>query len=82
MKAYFCLLEYIIDMWDPEQQHFVVGVHTLPIDIEEIYFLTGSSRRGRPIVLSRARGGETSLDDLIDQYFALGTKYQSGKLCI
>ena len=25
MKAYVCLLEHIIHMWDPEQQHFVVG---------------------------------------------------------
>ena len=82
MKAYVCLLEYIIDMWDPEQKHFVVGVHTLPIEIENMYFLTSLSRRGRPVVLSRARGGETSLDDLIDQYSALGMESQSGKLRI
>ena len=36
MKAYIRLLEYIIDMWDPEQQHFVFGTHTFPIDIEDI----------------------------------------------
>ena len=82
MKAYVRLLEYMIDMWDLEQQHFVVGIQTLPIEIEDIYFLTGLSRRGRPVVLSEARGGETSLDDLIDQYCALGTKYQSRKLSI
>ena len=73
MKAYIILLEYIIDMWDPEQQHFVVGTHALTIDIEDIYFLTGLSQRGRPVVLSGARGGESSLDDFIDQYCALGT---------
>ena len=33
MKAYIHLLEYIIDMWDIEQGHFVVGVHILPIEI-------------------------------------------------
>ena len=40
MKAHVHLLEYIIDMWDPDQEHFVVGVHIMPTEIEEIYFLT------------------------------------------
>ena len=53
MKAHVWLLEYIIDMWDPDQDHFVVGVHILPIEIEDIYFLTGLSMRGIPMVLSR-----------------------------
>ena len=66
MKAYVRLLEYIIGMWDPDQHHFMVGIHTLPIEIEDIYFLTGLSRRGSQVVLSGARGGDTSLDDLID----------------
>ena len=38
MKAHVWLLEYIIDMWDPNQEHFLVGVHILPIEIEDIYF--------------------------------------------
>ena len=67
MKAYVRLLEYIIGMWDPNQQHFMVGIHTLSIEIEDIYFLTGLSRRGSPVVPSGARRGETSLDDLINK---------------
>ena len=59
MKAYIHLLEYIIDMWDPKQQHFVFGTHALTIDIEDMYFLTGLSQRGIPIVLSDARGGDS-----------------------
>ena len=35
------LLEYIIRMWNPEKQHFEVGAHTLTIEVEDIYFLTG-----------------------------------------
>ena len=46
MKAHIRLLEYIINMWDPEKEHFVVGVHILPIEIEDIYFLTSLSMRG------------------------------------
>ena len=82
MKAYVCLLEYIIGMWDPDQENFVVGIHTLSIEIEYIYFLNRLSRRGSPVFLSGAQRGETSLDDLIDQYYALGTESQSGKLHI
>ena len=82
MKAYLHLLEYIIDMWDPKQQHFVVRTHILNIDIEDIYFLTGLSQRGKPVVLSGPRGGELSLDNIIDRYYALGMHAQSGKLCI
>ena len=82
MKAHIRLLEYIIGMWDPDQQHFVVGIHILAIEVEGIYFMTRLSMRGIPVSLSGARGGETSLDDLIEQYCTLGTKSQSGKLRI
>ena len=58
----------------------MVGVHILPIEVEDIYFLIGLSMRGSPIVLSRARGGEGSLDDIIDQHFSLGIEGQSIKL--
>ena len=47
MKVHVQLLEYIIDMWDADQEHFVVGVHILPIEIEDIYFLTSLSE-GKP----------------------------------
>ena len=77
MKSYVHLLEYITGMWDLDQQHFVVGIHTLPIEIDDIYFLIRLSRRESPVVLSGAQGGETSLDDLIDQYCPLGMEPQS-----
>ena len=38
--------------------------------------------RARPMVLSGARGGEGSLDDIINQHCSLGTKSQLGKLHI
>ena len=82
MKAYIHLLEYIIDMWDPEKQQFLVGTHTLTIDIKDIYFLTGMSQRGIQVVLYDPRGGEIFLDDIIDRYCALGMHAQSGKLRI
>ena len=44
MRAQVRLLEHLVRMWDPDQQVFNVGAHTLMIDIEDIYFLTGFSR--------------------------------------
>jgi hypothetical protein len=43
MRAQLILLEYLVDMWDVNEQAFHVGVHTLTLDIDEIYFLTGLS---------------------------------------
>jgi hypothetical protein len=36
MRAQVRLLEYLVRMWDPNQQVFHVGVHTLSLDIEDI----------------------------------------------
>ena len=82
IKVHVRLLEYIINMWDTDQEHFVVGVHILPIEIEDIYFLTGLSMRGIPMVLYGARGGEGYLDDIINQHCSLGIESQLGKLQI
>ena len=82
MKAHVRLLEYIIDMWDPDQENFVVGVQILPIEIEEIYFLTIFSMWGKPVVLSGAWKGEGSLDDIINKHCSLDIESQSGKLTI
>jgi hypothetical protein len=43
MRAQLILLEYLVDMWDVNEQAFHVGVHTLTLDIDEIYFLIGLS---------------------------------------
>ena len=45
MKAHIHFLEYIIGMWDLDQENFVAGVHILPIEVEDIYFLTSLSMR-------------------------------------
>ena len=82
MKAYIHLLEYIIDMWDPDQQHFVVGTHTLTIDIDDTYFMNGLSQKERQVVLSGSRGSDSTLDDLIDRYCSIGTHAQARKLPI
>jgi hypothetical protein len=44
MRAQVRLLEYVVHMWDVDQQVFHVGVHTLSLDFEDVYFLTRLSR--------------------------------------
>jgi len=57
MKAQLRLLEYLVHMWDVDQQLFHVGVHTLSLDFKDIYFLMGLSRRGSHVTLKNNRGG-------------------------
>jgi hypothetical protein len=45
-RAQLILLEHLVRMWDVSEQVFHVGVHTLTLDIDDIYFLTGLSRHG------------------------------------
>jgi hypothetical protein len=52
-------------MWDSEQQVFHVGVHVLSLDIEDIYFLTGLSRRGARVTLTGGRGGGFPMSEYI-----------------
>ena len=52
MVSHERLLEYILHMWNLEQQYFEVGAHVLIIEVEDIYFLTGLSRWGAPISLT------------------------------
>jgi hypothetical protein len=50
------LLDHLIRMWDINDQLFHVGPHTLDIEMEDIYFLTGLSKWGAPIILVRSSG--------------------------
>jgi hypothetical protein len=52
MRAQRRLLEYLVHMWDSEQQVFHVVVHVLSLDIADIYFLTGLSRHGACVTLT------------------------------
>ena len=49
------LLEHILYMWNPKKQYFEVGAHILIVEVEDIYFLSGLSRRGAPISLTSSR---------------------------
>ena len=69
-------------MWNPEQQHFEVGAHILIVEVEDIYFLTGLSRRGAPISLTGSRGGDITTQDLIDRHCIPGMRTSGKKIPI
>ena len=50
------LLEHIISMWDVNDQVFHVGPHVLKMELEDIYFLIGLSKKGETISFSGHRG--------------------------
>ena len=62
------LLQMLVDYWDPDSESFHIDGMSLTIEVEDIYFITGLSRRGEVVTLrSRGpRGGHT-----IDEYIAV-----------
>jgi hypothetical protein len=82
MRAQFQLLEHLVRMWDPDQQVFNVGAHTLTIDIEDIYFLIGLSRRGSHVSLSGSRRGGLKMSEYCREYYVPEVERQKGKVAI
>ena len=82
MVSHERLFEYILHMWNLEQQYFEVGAHVLTIEVEDIYLLTELSRRGAPISLTGSRGGDVTTQELIDRYYLPSTRTSGKKIPI
>jgi hypothetical protein len=82
MKALLRLLEYLVHMWDMDQQLFHVGVHTLTLDIEDIYFLRGLPWRGYHASLTGVRGGRLPMSEYCRQYCVPEVERSKGKVSI
>jgi hypothetical protein len=82
MRAHVRLLEYLVRMWDLDQKVFNVRAHTLTIDIEDIYFLTGLSGRGSYVSLTGSRRGGLKMSEYCRQYCVPEAERQRGKVAI
>jgi hypothetical protein len=82
MRAQVRLLEFLICMWDPDQQVFNVGAHTLSIEIDDIYFLIGLSRCGYYVSLTGSRGGGLKMSEYCNQYYVPEAEWKKGKVAI
>lgn len=63
LTSYLCaqpkLLRFIMDAWDVDDQVFRLRGHTLELDVSDVYFITGLSRRAaRPILTGSRPSGE------------------------
>ena len=60
MRAQVDLLTWLVNRWNVQDQCFIIGDHRIEIELEDIYFLTGFSKRGEQISLFGSRpGGQT-----------------------
>jgi hypothetical protein len=49
MWAQTRILNALVDYWHPDIEAFMLEGHSLVPMVEDIYFLTGLSRRGEPV---------------------------------
>ena len=59
-----------------------MGVHTLTLDIEDIYFLTGLSRCGYHATLTGGKGDELPMSEYCHQYCVPEEERSKGKVAI
>ena len=63
------LLQTLVDYWDPDSESFRLDSMSLTIEVEDIYFITGLSRRGETVNLRAGGGPRHGLT--IDEYIAV-----------
>ena len=76
MRSETSLLQLLIRYWDPDRLLFMVDDEPLPLEVEDIYFLTGLSRQGREANLCGGGWGEVALtiQEYITVYYEEGTQ--------
>jgi hypothetical protein len=72
------LLQFLIDMWSPEQHCFLVrGEQVAFTAVEDIYFLTGLPFQGIPLPTVPALSRDTDLAEVAERYCS-GGHYMTG----
>jgi hypothetical protein len=82
MRKEVLLLEYLIGLWDNDEKLFRIGSHMLEINIEDVYFLMGLSKRGAPILLSGHQSTPHPTEAYVSQYCVLGSRLVGGRIVI
>ena len=68
MRAQPRLLNTLVDYWHPDAEAFMIEGQSLVPTTEDIYFLTGLSRRGELINLQTFPAGPSKVSELIEEY--------------
>lgn len=65
MKTNTRLLEILVNYWGPDEDYLMIDQIPLRIELENIYFIIGLSRRGEPVDLHGKPTGGFNLDDYV-----------------
>ena len=83
MTAQFRFLQFLMDYWDPDSESFNLDGQPLRIEVEDIYFLTGLSRRCEVVNLKSWRAGSgMKIEEYIAAHCIAGTKKVGSQLAI
>ena len=63
----------MVAIWEPNSQRFLVGDQYLDIEVDDIYFLTGLSHRGKTVEFGGREGGGEPVESYIRDLCADGT---------
>jgi hypothetical protein len=83
MRAQVRLLQMLVNYWDPETEAFNIDGKPLRIEVDDIYFITGLSRRGEVVNLkARGAGGGMTMEEYISTHCVAGTDKVGSQLPI
>jgi hypothetical protein len=74
MRAQPRLLNALVDYWHPDAEAFMLEGQSLTPMTEDIYFLTGLSRRGEPVNLRAFPPGPHNIVELIELHCEADTE--------
>jgi hypothetical protein len=73
MRSRVRLLEMLVGYWDPDSESFILDGQPLRIEVEDIYFLTRLSCRGKVVDLkSRGAGSGMKVEEYIEAQCVAG----------
>ena len=82
MKKEVLLLEHMIGLWNVAEQGFQMGTWILIIELEYVYFITGLSKRGAPIVLVRQQVLLAPVDEYLANHCVPGLRLVDDRIAI
>jgi hypothetical protein len=72
MQAQPRLLNALVDYWHPDVEAFMLEGQSLTPTTEDIYFLTGLSRRGEPVKFRMFPYGPHNIEEFIELHCEAG----------
>jgi hypothetical protein len=82
MKKEILLLEYMIGLWNTRSRGSKLGHKLLTIELEDVYFLTGLSKRGALVILSGQRALPMPVEEYLENHCVPGSRLVGGRIAI